>query len=168
MNSAMFAWERPIDSIRHALALLGTDQIRKWIGLLALSALTDRSPALTPVAIIRARFCELIASAAGDRSRGSELFLLGMLSLFEAILHRPISEIIEHIDLKDDIREALVHPEQLTDTVAIIHSLVRAYEAGNWDSVATLANRLDISTLALGQAYQESVAWAEDQELLSR
>ena len=64
LNSAAFAWEQPINSIRHALALLGTDQIRKWIGLLALSALAERSPtSLTPVAIIRARFCELLAAA---------------------------------------------------------------------------------------------------------
>src|SRR5260370_5417324 len=81
LNSATFAWEQPIDSIRHALALLGTDQIRKWIGLLALSALTDRSPtSLTPVAIIRARFCEFIPPAAGLPSPSSSFFLFCMLS----------------------------------------------------------------------------------------
>jgi c-di-GMP-related signal transduction protein len=164
MNSAVFAWEQPIDSIRHALALLGTDQLRKWIGLLALSALTDRSaPSLAPVAIIRARFCELIAVNAGLQSRSSELFLFGMLSLFEAILRRPTQEIIEHIDLNPDIRNALLHQDQAGgDIVGIIYSLVTAYEAGSWEVVDGCAARLRISRAVLGAAYNDSVRWAED------
>ena len=163
LNSAAFAWEQPIDSIRHALALLGTDQIRKWVGLLALSALTDRSPAsLTPVAIIRARFCELIAAAAGFETRSSELFLFGMLSLFEAILRRPTQEIIEHIDLNEDIRNALLNQAQTGDTVGTIYSLVTAYETGAWEKVDQCAKRLGVSRLALSTAYADAVSWAED------
>jgi c-di-GMP-related signal transduction protein len=163
LNSAAFAWEQPIDSIRHALALLGTDQIRKWIGLLALSALTDRSPAsLSPVAIIRARFCELIAAKAGFETRSSELFLFGMLSLFEAILRRPTQEIIEHIDLNEDIRNALLNQSHDGDTVSTIYSLVTAYEAGAWDTVDQCAKRLGVSRPALATAYTDAVSWAED------
>jgi EAL and modified HD-GYP domain-containing signal transduction protein len=163
MNSAMFAWEQPIDSIRHALALLGTDQIRKWIGLLTLSALSERSPAsLTPVAIIRARFCESIAEAAGLEPRKPELFLFGMLSLFEAILRRPTQEIIEHIDLNEDIRNALLKRGQTGDTVGNIYSLVTAFEAGSWDTVDECAKRLNVSRITLSSAYTDSVRWAEE------
>ncbi len=167
LNSATFAWEQPIDSIRHALALLGTDQIRKWIGLLALSGLTDRIPAsLTPLAIIRARFCELVAGAAGLRSRSSELFLLGMLSLFEAILRRPTREILEHIDLHDDIRNALLHEGRSADTVATVYALVTAYEAGDWTAVDQHAATLRVSRHTLAQAYADSVRWSEDLKAL--
>jgi c-di-GMP-related signal transduction protein len=163
LNSAAFAWEQPIDSIRHALALLGTDQIRKWIGLLALSALTERSPAsLTPVAIIRARFCELIAAKTGIETRSSELFLFGMLSLFEAILRRPTQEIIQHIELNADIRNALLNQAHTGDTVGTIYSLVTAYEAASWDTVDQCAQRLGISKLALSAIYRDAVSWAED------
>jgi len=163
LNSAAFAWEKPIDSIRHALALLGTDQIRKWIGLLALSALTERSPAsLTPVAIIRARFCELIAAKAGFETRSSELFLFGMLSLFEAILRRPTQEIIEHIELNADIRNALLNQGHSGGTVGTIYSLVIAYETASWDTVDQCAERLGISKLALSGIYRDAVSWAED------
>ena len=163
MNSAAFAWQQPIDSIGHALALLGTDQVRKWIGLLALAALTDQAPAsLTPLAIVRARFCELLASAAGLGSRGSELFLFGMLSLFEAILRRPTEEIIEHLDLREDIRNALLNRGQTRDTVGTIYSLVTAYEAGSWDTVDDCAKRLGVSRHALSAAYAESVSWADE------
>ncbi len=163
MNSAMFAWGQPINSIRHALALLGTEQIRKWIGLLALSALTERSvPSITPVATIRARFCELIALSAGLKNRSAELFLFGMLSLFEAILHRPMEEIIGLIDLNDDIRDALLKHGQTPKVVGAIYSLVIAYEAGEWETVDLIAKRLGISREALSFAYMDSVRWAED------
>ena len=66
MNSALFGLPQPIGSVQHALALLGTEQIRKWVGLLALTGLSDRAPAFLAVAaIMRARFCELIAIAVG-------------------------------------------------------------------------------------------------------
>jgi len=163
INSAAFGWKQPIDSIKHALALLGTEQIHKWIGLLALSALTDRAPAsLAPTAIIRARFCELIAPGAGMPKRSSELFLFGMLSLFEAILRRPIHEIIEQIDLNQDIRDALLNPGQTVDTVGSIYSLVTAYEIGSWETVDDYAQRLALSRQALSIAYTDSVRWAED------
>ena len=163
LNSAAFSWQQPIDSIRHALALLGTDQIRKWIGLLALSALTERSPtSLTPVAIIRARFCELIAAQAGFETRSSELFLFGMLSLFEAILRRPTQEIIEHIELNEDIRNALLNQSQTGDAVGTIYSLVTAYESAAWETVDQCAQRLGVSRLALSTAYADAVSWAED------
>ncbi|HEX4594429.1 MAG TPA: HDOD domain-containing protein [Bryobacteraceae bacterium] len=163
INSAAFGWKRPIDSIRHALALLGTEQIQKWIGLLALAALTDRAPAsLAPAAIFRARFCELIATAAGLRNRSPELFLLGMLSLFEAILRRPMEEIIEQIELNDDVRGALLKPGQAADKIGTIYALVTAYETGSWEIVDECAARLGLSRQGLSTGYQDSVLWAED------
>jgi EAL and modified HD-GYP domain-containing signal transduction protein len=163
INSAAFGWKQPIDSIRHALALLGTEQIHKWIGLLALSALTERAPAsLAPAAIVRARFCESIALGAGLRSRSSELFLLGMLSLFEAILRQPMEEIIEQIDLNDDIRQALLKPGGTVDKVGSIYSLVTAYEAGSWEIVDDCALRLGLSRQGLVTGYTDAVRWAED------
>ena len=117
---------------------------------------------LTPVAIIRARFCELLAAAAGLETRSSELFLFGMLSLFEAILRRPTQESIEHIDLHEDIRHALLNPDQASDTIGTIDSLVTAYEAASWDSVDQSAQRLGISRPALLTAYNDAVRWAED------
>ena len=163
INSAAFGWKQPIDSIRHALALLGTEQVQKWIGLLALSALSDRAPAsLAPAAIMRARFCELIAIETGLRHRSAELFLLGMLSLFEAILRRPIEEIIEQIDLNEDVRSALLKPGQTADSIGTIYSLVTAYEAGSWERVEEHALRLRISRARLSAAYTGSLRWAED------
>ena len=85
-----------------------------------------------------------------------------MLSLFEAILRRPTEEIIEHIELNPDIRNALLNPNQTGDTVGTIYSLVIAYEAAAWDTVDQCAQRLGVSRLALSTAYADAVGWAED------
>ena len=162
MNSASFGLAQPIGSVQHALTLLGTEQIRKWIGLLALTGLSERSPAFLAVAaIMRARFCELIATAAGLRNRSSDLFLLGMLSLFEAILRKPLQEIIENIDLNDDIRNTLLNRIESENAVGTIFSLVTAYEAGLWNIVDDCVKRLGISIHSVSGAYAESVQWAE-------
>jgi len=162
LNSAAFSWQRPIDSIGHALALLGTNQVRKWIGLLALSGLADGSrTALTPIAISRARFCELIAGEAGRSDRSSELFLLGMLSLFEAILRRPMEQVIQDVDLSEDIRRALLGKAESGDNVAVIYALALAYEGGKWDAVEACSNTLGIPSSTVAKVYSEYVAWAD-------
>ena len=85
-----------------------------------------------------------------------------MLSLFDAILRRPMQEVIEHIDLKEDIRSALLKPGQTGDAIATMYSIITSYEAGSWEAVDDFARQLGLSRKALFTAYTDSVRWAED------
>src|SRR5581483_5408650 len=80
LNSARFAWKSEIRSVRHALALLGAEEIRRWSALVALCGMAKGCPeALLSYSVIRARFCESVSRYAG-KSGGdgtSELFLMG-------------------------------------------------------------------------------------------
>jgi hypothetical protein len=46
--------------------------------------------------------------------------------------------------------------------MAKVYSLVRGYEAGDWDIVTTLADRLGMPAAAVGTAYVESAHWAAE------
>jgi c-di-GMP-related signal transduction protein len=62
LNSPMFGMRNEIHSIRHALAILGEPEIRRWIRLVTLvSAGQLETSDLVLSALVRARFCELIA-----------------------------------------------------------------------------------------------------------
>ena len=87
INSAIFGMRQEIKSIRQALTLLGEKNIRKWCTILVISSLADdKPPELFKQAIVRARFCELLAGSAGQIGADQELFMTGMFSLLDTML----------------------------------------------------------------------------------
>jgi EAL and modified HD-GYP domain-containing signal transduction protein len=62
LNSAVFSFSKEIHSIKHALSLLGEREVRRWVRLVAtLGAAQDKSTELVSLALVRARFCELLS-----------------------------------------------------------------------------------------------------------
>jgi c-di-GMP-related signal transduction protein len=162
MNSAAFSWSARIRSVGHALALLGDGEIRRWGALVALSGFFRDAPSELMVACtIRARFGELLAGITGLEDRGSEIFLMGMLSAFDAVLQRPLESILKEVGLSPDLCEPLLQPEGRNSKVALIYHLVRAYEAADWGEVAAVCRELKLPQSLADQNYQEGVHWAE-------
>ncbi|HEU0142490.1 MAG TPA: hypothetical protein VFQ79_22400, partial [Bryobacteraceae bacterium] len=112
-------------------------------------------------ALIRGRLCELLAPSAGMESRKSELFLMGLFSLLDAILEQPMKTLLEEIPLAADVRSALLG-EPSGSPVARLHNLLEAYERGQWDATTRLSAQLGIDETALPALYVDAVAWAEE------
>ncbi|NLO47820.1 MAG: HDOD domain-containing protein, partial [Clostridiales bacterium] len=59
VNSAYFGLKYTVHNIRQALAILGMDEIKKWITLISMSELKDDKPnELITMSLVRARFME--------------------------------------------------------------------------------------------------------------
>lgn len=162
VNSAA-AGGRGIESIRHAVRLVGRDELHKWLALLLVTSVANgsgTSEELVHTAIRRARMCELIAMDRGDR-RGSEaLFMVGLFSLLDAMLKMPMAELLEQIDLAPEVRRALlIRSGPFAPTLA----LVEAYERGAWDTATGEADLLDLPAQKVGELYLDALVWARDQ-----
>lgn len=160
VNSAAFALRHRVTSILQALSLLGLREIRTWVSLLAISAMADDKPAeLVISSLIRARLCEHLARPANLAARKSDLFLMGLFSLLDVIMSRPLDEILKEITVDEEVLEALTGtPGQLHN----ILQLVIAMEKGDWDAVARLTTAMNIEEQQLPAAYREAVTWAQD------
>ncbi len=158
VNSASFGWRRHIDSIHHALVLVGTDSLRQWLGLVILAASSSGRPSeLFVVAATRARFCENLAAATAMQPRSLDMFCLGMFSMLGVILDAPVAEAIEPMSLADDVREALLdQPNALTPLL----DAVRAMEAADWRLAQTCMARLGLDEASATQAYQDALQWS--------
>lgn len=149
-----------IESIAHAIRLLGRRPLHRWLALLLASSLSVRSDIdleLIHAAVLRGRFCEILGRS---RSQPGPLFIVGLFSLMDALLRTPMPEILEKIDLADDVREALLHR---TGPHAPLLELAESYEAGEWDRVASLAASLGVSTVELPDIYLSALGWARGQ-----
>jgi EAL and modified HD-GYP domain-containing signal transduction protein len=162
LNSALFSWTSPIQSIRHALTLLGDEELRRWVGLLGLASLAEGRPgALIVAAMIRARFCELLSCRTPLSSRSSELFLTGLLSSFDEVLQCPMEGVVEGMGLSTDVCEALLGGGDESSRLHRVLGLTLAWERGDWDQVLELSQSLDIDTAGVAGDYTEAVSWSE-------
>ena len=71
LNSAAFAFRNDIESIKHALVLLGENPVKQWATTVVLDGIADEKPlALASTSLTRARFCEQIGPEVGVGNRG--------------------------------------------------------------------------------------------------
>ncbi len=160
INSAAFALRHKVTSILQALSLLGIREIRSWVSLLSISAMADDKPAeLVVTSLIRARFCEQLAEPCGLRGRRSDLFLMGLFSLLDVIMSRPIDEILNEITVEEDLQQALTGEPGILRNILV---LIVAVEKGEWQQASTLAEELQIDEQPLCEAYMDSVKWAHE------
>jgi c-di-GMP-related signal transduction protein len=156
LNSPMFGMRNEIHSIRHALAILGEREIRRWIRLVALvSAGQQKTSDLVLSALVRAYFCEQLARKL-PRTQ-SDLFLVGMVSMMDAILDVPMSEVVEKIAIDQDTKCVLLGNG---GKLQPMYEMMLAQEAGNWTKAQTFATQLRVSESELGEMWWQSMHWA--------
>jgi EAL and modified HD-GYP domain-containing signal transduction protein len=155
LNSAAMGRRQRIESVGHALILLGEDGVRKWVSVVALAGLgIDRPFELVVVSVTRARFCETAADAIGVGARAQDAFLLGLFSLLDALLSRPMAEILSTVPLADDARAALSGED---NALRRLLELAIAYERGDWARAAGLARAWPVPETTFAQLHRRAV-----------
>ena len=160
LGSAAFGFRAAITSVRHGLALMGREQIRRFVSLMALGEMgRQKPPELLVTAAVRGKFCELVGDDQGLANRRPELFLLGTLSLVDAMLDQPMAAVVEDLPLADDIKQALVGDQNQFRPVL---DFVEGYERGDWTTCETLGRASGISGSRGPLRYGEAVSFAAD------
>lgn len=155
LNSPVFGL-REVTSIRQALVLLGTVEIRKWIAIVAVIAIAGKqSSELIVTSLARAHFCERMA--AHVHKNDSDLFLLGMLSLIDAILDRPLPMVLAQLPVRDAVANALLGGESEFTPVL---GLAQACERSDWESVQDICVNEGLEEAAVWDNYTTALSWA--------
>ncbi|MGB2129864.1 MAG: EAL and HDOD domain-containing protein [Marinobacterium sp.] len=153
VNSATYSLVRQVESVAEAVVLLGTEQVRKWATLIALSANNDKPEELTRILLTRGHMCEMIAETE-KKPNPSSFFMVGMMSGLHAMLDIDQATLLQQLPLAEDIQTALTSGEGAMGT--ILHQVI-AYEAGDWDM---LPSNFDISLYEA--AYRHSLKWTKE------
>lgn len=108
VNSAAFARIQKCTSLQQAIALLGFRHIRSWVTLIALGNLEDKPLALRQTSLERAIICQKLGEKIGDHSV-FDYYTVGLFSLLDAFIDRPILEIIKSLKLPNSMVKALMN-----------------------------------------------------------
>lgn len=162
MNSALFGFRSEIRSIRHAFALLGHNEVRKIVSLAAaISLAEDKPPELISTALVRARCCEQVSShvnPALPKNVGSLPFLVGMFSVIDAMLGRPMDDVLRQVALPAAAKDALLgRQNRLRD----IYEVAFAYEMGNWGALNWYASKIGVDETMMPVLYLDSLDWSK-------
>lgn len=139
LNSAAVAPGVELGTIEQAVALLGRNELYRWVSVLLVRQGPQRpaAPALQSMALARARFFELLAEARGDTA-ASALFPLGLASLLPRLLQTSMEEALASLQLHPQAQAALME------------------RAGPWRVYLELAEMLDEGDLVEAASLAEA------------
>ena len=146
-----------ITTIRHAAAMLGQKELKKWINTAVVNEISSDQPnELTRLTLLRARFAENIAGLFDLKMQSEELFLMGLFSVLDVILDKPMDEALDMIQVAKDIKQALVSHE---GKLAPVLEFILAYESADWSGVSRILLLGNIDADKIYEAYIESLDW---------
>ncbi|MGA9503473.1 MAG: HDOD domain-containing protein [Terriglobales bacterium] len=157
LNSPLFGFALEIRSIRHAMAVLGEREMRRWIRLVVtVGAAEQTCSELVLMGLTRARFCELLS----DRLHStSDLFLLGLLSIMDAILEVSTVDLLKQLPVERETKAALLGEKS---SLRPLYQLMLAQESGEWSQSADLAKQLRLTDEEVANAWWQALQWAQD------
>jgi EAL and modified HD-GYP domain-containing signal transduction protein len=164
INSPAIGMRRTIESISHALILLGHDQIYRWLTLLLFTSReTDpRSQSLLRSALVRARFIESLGHDKLKRGESDSLFIVGIFSLLDALLNIPMQQALAGLHLPPPVVDALVDH---TGPYAPYLNLALACEHFDQEAIASSAAEIGIDADAINLAHVNALIWSESLEI---
>ena len=146
-----------ISSIRHAAAMLGQRELKKWINTAVVNALyADKPNEITRLSLLRAKFAENLAPVFEMAVKKEELFLMGLFSVLDVILEKPMEEALKMVTVSKDISDALLYNE---GKLAPLYEFMLHYETANWPEVSRLMILQEMDEAKISAAYMDSLVW---------
>ena len=160
INSVGFGLSCEIQSIRHALSILGYQQLYRWLTLLIVTSNEGATPpALMKTAITRGRLTELLGQDMVDRNERDNLFIVGIFSLLDAMLEMPMDKVLDKLTLPENISDALLTRDGIYGPLL---ALAEACESADIARINELANSLAIEPTKVNEAHLNALAWVEE------
>jgi c-di-GMP phosphodiesterase len=157
LNSSAYAFRHQVSSVGQAVSLLGMNEFSKWTLLVMLSARFEKPGEILTTALVRARTCENFARTTRWVSSATG-FMVGLLSVIDAILDQPIESLLEELPVSAEVRSAILGFEGPAGR--ILENVV-AREQGASD-----LNEAEQAKLT--EAWLEAIEWAERAKPKSR
>lgn len=156
INSSSFTTRKDICSVPQALSLLGRRMLLRWLTL-CLYTTSKEEKYFTPLmetAMTRAEIMSMLAIRFGmEEKLVHKAYLVGLLSLLDAIMHVPMEELFRQIPFHKRVQKAVLRGEgQLGQLLHII----RVIEEGNERKILRTLKKIKMSETELSTILTQS------------
>ncbi|MDD2310465.1 MAG: EAL domain-containing protein [Desulfuromonadaceae bacterium] len=162
VNSVALGMREKIKTLRHAILMLGMNQLRRWTQLSLFSEHDVRgiNHPLLEMAAVRGRLMEVMlkqsAGRAGNDEQAETAFMVGILSLLDVLFEIPMEEIIANLNLTEDVSSALLKREGKLGKMLM---LAEKLEVTDFETVTVLLGQCGVSLDQLLTAQLEAFNW---------
>jgi len=163
VNSVASGLPQKINSIKHAIMIMGRKQLQRWVQLLLYTAdqsNENMSNALMQTAAARGKLMELIATAERphDKNHQERAFMVGILSLLNVLLGIEMQKIVDKLEIPDDMSQALLNREGRLGQEL---KLIEANEKGDIAVIQLILTELGFLSLSeLADIEIQAIGWA--------
>nr|WP_218892898.1 HDOD domain-containing protein [Duganella sp. 1224] len=149
-----------VTSLQQAFMVLGRNQLYRGLTVsmfrLGGGANKERDESLLEVALTRARFLETCSKL--PQAKRDELFLVGLLSLFDVLLGVSMDKLVDKMHLSDDIRDVLLGREGVYSPYL---TMVLLLQRDKVEQALAIAGQLDLDLDSLPGVAQAAFQWAQ-------
>jgi len=146
-----------ITSIKHACAMLGQKELKRWINTAVTGELcADRPSEIMRAVMIRAKFAELLSSIFGMPQANEELFLMGLFSLIDQMVEKPLKEALDMVMISQDIKDSLLTS---SGKYSEIHKFICDYENADWSEISRTMLLKSINDKDVYNSYISALGW---------
>lgn len=163
VNSVAGGLPQKVNSIKHAIMVLGRKPLQKWIQLLLYTSNQsgdNMSSALLQTAAARGKLMELIAIAERphDKNHHERAFMVGILSLLDVLLGMDMQQIVDNLAISEDMSQALIsRGGRLGQELKLVEANENS-EVETMQSILTELGFLSLSELA--NIEMQAMGWA--------
>lgn len=151
-NSAGVGVRGQVTSVRQALVLVGPENLRGWLVVMALADMGATDTDRLGWALTRARMCELLTEHVPG-ANADQAFLAGLLSALVELLGTDVTELASHVGATRELSAALIEG---AGPLGVVLGAVVEYESGG--SGLEVVGPVDVVTAR--RAYLAAMAWS--------
>jgi len=160
VNSAYYAPRFPVRNISQAITILGLNALNQFITTVVMDTLRQpENVEVIRVSLIRAKFMELLAEVWGMRSgrpSASSAYFVGLFSLLDVLISRPMEDILKELPLTEPVQNALLHR---SGPLYNLLEFTEAYERGDWEAALKIRALTPPVQQTVMNAYFSALKW---------
>ena len=148
-----------IDSVGHALLVLGRRQLQRWLQILLYARGSEFDSPLLQLATSRGKMMELLMQRLNPRDRATAEvgFTIGIMSLMDALFSIKMDELLESIHVPEEVSEALLHRAGTFGDVLMLIELIEMARGG--EELASLLDKVGIELPELYETQLNAYEW---------
>ncbi|PAQ14012.1 hypothetical protein CD798_12735 [Bacillaceae bacterium SAOS 7] len=159
LNKTAFIQREKVKTIHQAIMLIGLDELKKWITFIMMN--TNKrtcSEEVMRTSLVRAKTLDQLARHYFPDQLASQFFLLGMFSMIDALLGKPMESILAELPIDLEIKEALLLKESPFSNALL---LIKSIETANWLLASNFCSQLQWEEDVLFNCYNKAIRWSD-------
>jgi EAL and modified HD-GYP domain-containing signal transduction protein len=159
VQSPIFKRVVAIETIKQAILVLGQEELKRFISLLFTAQFSKGKPQeLTVMALARGRFCELMVIESLPTHSQSSAFLIGLLSLIDAMVDGDIQDLMDKLPLHKDMKDAIISRKGES---AHFLRLCELFEKADWQKIEFFCQQIKVDFEQSHHLFRQALEWAD-------